>query len=529
MNWTDEVKRFQDGAPAEAAVLNEPIQALVDRTDYLKNELDNVTSNAKVIAYSVKLDIEVEPGDFVYYDCSCGLFRKALARWAASYEPNGELIAADSAHVVGMVINKSVDSLGDLLMGGRYQDAELHSKVFGGSSEAGCLYYLSGTEAGKATNEVPPLEIPVVTDTGSDTFIVKISTVFQPNHIHRHYILPEPWLDANDVYFQDMSRPAGAVKGYTIIDTDFEELFTAYPGELAVFVDGLLAEDGAYVSNEFNLWWMGIGTDPSTAGVIEVFAYSPMINGEPVIRNIKTNTPCMLTITNRNGTATIDFNDWAEEDITPEGKAVAGIVDNSLKKIPVVTEITGTGITVNKLPSGRYDLVTGDAVEALLDAELVNMNNTIELTDDPYFYYVFPAGRDASLIGKRSMPTLNAANTYGAAVWVQRRGITGGTDAAPIEFPDITVELTSVPYSPTTPVLLPSGPQVTTSITAVDTAQDKIYYGETPDTDLVDVFSNGAVYAKLSMPNDNLDKYILRFGVIIYLVSGTAPVVPPCG
>ena len=529
MNWTDEVKKLEDGKPADAAVLNAPIQALTDRTDYLKNKLNEVTTNAKVIAYDVKLDVSVEEGDFVYYDCSCDLFRKALAQWSNTYEPNGELVVAPTAKVSGIVINKSVENLGDLLMGGQYTDAVLHDKVFGTDTTVGCYYYLSATEAGTVTNDIPPLAVPVAVDTGSDTFIIKLARAQEPNHIHKHYVLTEPWLSASDVYFQDMGKPNGAVKGYSIIGTDFEELFAAYPGELAVFIDGELTTYGDFVSNEFNLWWMGTGTDPSTATNIEVFAYSPMINGEPVIRNIKTNTPCMLTIQNKNGTATVDFNAWTEEAVEPEGTAVASIVDNSLKKIPVVTSITGTGLVVNKLPSGRYDIVAGDAVEVLLDAELVNMNNTIELTDDPYFYYVFPAGRDASMIGKRSMPVLNASNTYGAALWVQRRGITGGTDSAPIEFPPITVELTSLPSSPTTPVPLPAGPQVTTQIVATDTAQDKIYYGETPDTDLVDVFSNGVVYAKLSMSNDSIDKYILRFGVIIYLVSGTAPVVPPCG
>ena len=529
MNWTDEVKKLEDGSPADATVLNAPIQALVDRTDYLKNKLEEVTTNAKVIAYNVKLDITVEPGDFVYYDCSCELFRKALAVWADSYEPNGELLAAPSAQASGVIIKKSTSNMGDLLMGGHYQDADLHQKIFGTNSTAGCLYYISGTDAGAVTNEVPPLAVPVVTDTGSDTFMVKVSSVHNPNHMHRHYVLSEPWLAASDVYFQDMTKPTGAVKGYSIIGTDFEELFAAYPGELAIFLDGELAAYGDFVTNEFNLWWMGTGTDPSTATDIEVFAYSPMISGEPVIRNIKTNTPCMLTIRNKNGTATVDFNDWTEEDVEPEGTAVASIVDNSLKKIPVVTSITGTGIQVNVLPSGRYDLVVGDAVEGLLDAELVNMNNAVELTDDPYFYYVFPAGRAASIIGKRSIPILTDANSYGAAVWVQRRGITGATDSSQIEFPAIDVEITSVPTSPTTPVVLPTAPQVTTQIAAVNTSQDKIYYGETPDTDLVDVFSNGAVYIKLSMPNDNLDEYILRFGIIIYLVSGTAPVVPPCG
>lgn len=529
MNWTDDVKKLVDGEPADAAALNAPLQALVDRTDYLKNKLNEVTTNAKVIAYDVKLDITVEPGDFVYYDCTCGLFRKSLAQWSDSYEPNGELVASPTAQVSGVIINKSTENLGDLLMGGHYKDAALYQKIFGSNSTTGCLYYISGTDAGTVTNEPPPLAVPVVTDTGSDTFMVKVSSVHAPNHIHKHYVLTEPWLNASNVYFKDMGKPTGAVKGYGIIDTDFEDLFAAYPGELAVFVDGKLAADGDYVSNEFNLWWMGTGTDPSSAGNIEVYAYAPMTNGEPVIRNIKTNTPCMMAIKNENGTATIDFNGWTEEDVEPEATAIADIVDNSLKKIPVVTSITGTGLTVNKLSNGRYDLVVGDAVESLLDAELVNMNNTIELTDDPYFYYVFPAGRAASMTGKRSVPTLNPANTYGAAVWVQRRGITGGTSSAPINFPTMTVEITSVAHSPTTPVTLPAAPQVTTHITGVDSVQTEIYYGETPATDLINVFSNGVVYAKLSMPNNNYDKYILRFGIIIYLVSGTAPVVPPCG
>jgi hypothetical protein len=203
-----------------------------------------------------------------------------------------------------------------------------------------------------------------------------------------------------------------------------------------------------------------------------------------------------------------------------------------MKTAPVVTSITSSGgVNVTKGDNGSYTLSTGDSIEVVRDAELVNLNNVVELTDDPYFYYDFPANRDASMIGKVTLPILNNVNEYEVSAWVYRRGIEGAVTGSTLTFPEIDVELTHV-ASPRhkSNVVMPTGPEITTTIsTEENTVQSKLYYGETPEADRLTVSSEGTVYAKLSIDSGANDKYKTRFGILVHLKSGTGTDVVPCG
>lgn len=559
MLWPDDIPFIQDGKPADQANLNAPVQALAHRTDYLKTILDSLTNKSNLIAFAVNTETSVEEGDLVYFDGECGVYKRALALWDSEYSVKGEILAAPSAYTKGWVIKKHTTSTADILLNGLYTDASLTVNLLGENPVPG-VYYLSATEAGKATLTPPPLKVPAISYVGNDTIIFKPTDVFQPNHLHRSLILRGAWYPVSDSRFDGMDIPAWAVMGYDIeSDPAFQEWFASYPGALTVFLDGILQEDTKMVTSLDNLWWLGeyggsssssasypannsssssitSSSDdymegPNEASSVVVFAYNPFTQGEPVVRGVTTETPCELQVTSANGVVTINAADWEMDDTALTGKAVVCIKDKHMKVAPVVTSITSSGgVTVAKGPLGRYDVSTGDVIEALRDAELVNLNNAIERTDEPYFYYILPEERESSIIGKVSIPTLNPANTYKAAVWVYRKGITGATAGTPLPYPELNVEMTHVASPKDGVITMPPAPQIITTLAEEPaTEQDKLYYAETPVDDRIIVTKEGTVYIKIAVPANSYNKYITRFGVIIYLDAGDGPVVTPCG
>lgn len=564
--WPDTVTFIKNGEEGDQDTLNQPLTELTARTDYLKTRLDAWTNKSNLVAYKVATTADVEEGDLVYFDASCSSYARALAAWSGSYAARGELLASDEAYVKGVVLTKHSTSLADVLLDGLYSDQTLADAMLGPSAEPG-LYYLSAVDPGSATPEPPPLKVPAVTYLGDGSFIFKASDVFQPNHLHRSALLAENWLDASDPAFDGMAAPEGAVTGYDIdSDPEFREWFAAYPGELTVVVDGLVQAPGVFRTTESNLWYVGemsresssssegyesdstsstsdssasasssseMGADwPSGAESVVAYAYSPLIAGEPVLRTAGTDTPCELGVEAVNGKLVINAMPWSSVDAPADGKAVTGVVGKTLRRAPAVSGITSSGgLKVVAVGNGVYDVSAGDVVESTLDAELVNLDNVIELTDDPYFYYNFPKDRNASIMGRISMPSLSPANTYKAAVWVYRRGVIGATAGAPVDFPAISVEMTHL-ASPrgTSSVVIPVTTGLTTTLPVQSASVEAdLYYAETPETDRLEVSSEGTLYIKLSMGSDAYDKYITRFGALIYLDSGDDPVVPPCG
>jgi len=614
MAWADDVPLIQDGADGDAATLNTPLLALAGRTDYLKDRLDLLTDKATLVVNRARTYADVVAGDLVYYDASCNRYAKAQALWDSAYIANGELLAAPQAYVRGLVLSKPTADTADILLQGKYASTALADHVLGAGAAAG-LYYLSATAAGLAAAAPPPLKVPTLTYQGNGEFVFHPPAIFQPNHLHRSHTLRKPWYPASDPRFDGMDKPAWAKMGYDIdSDPAFKGWFAAYPGALAVFIDGLLQEDAKVVTTTSNVWWMGtyagsssssqssgssqsnssslsdasslstLSSDtsqstqspssssssssltspsssssssptsssessgsslsslsssstsstsqssgssstssssgesnwPNGAKSIVAFGYVPMIAGEPVVRAIGTDTPAEVAVARQeSGVVKVSMYPWLEVAGTPDGTAVQSISGRTLRKVQIVTGITGSGgVHAVRLADGTVDLSTGDIIEGLLDAELVNLNNAVELTDDPYFYYVFPAGRVASIVGKRAIPRLDADHAYEVAAWAYRKGIS----STPATFPEIVVEMTHVASPRYGSAPMPAAPQVTTAIAArANTVDTQLYYGETPAASRLTVTREGTVYLKFSMPTATVDRKLTRFGILVYL------------
>lgn len=522
MNWNDSVPNVSDGvSPANASTFNNIINVLANRTDWLKAAMDSMTNKSNTLARNVNLTADTVAGSIVYFDKTVNMYRPAKAVWSDVYSTEGELLAADSAYVEAMVVAKTTATTGDVLLDGLYNDAAVTANCLGNSPAPG-LFYLSAVDAGKAVSTPPPLKVPVITYMGSNSFVFSRNQVLQPNHIHKTYTLSSAdWLVVADSSFDDMAKPGMALWGYDIKnDAGLTELFAAYPGQLVAFKDGTLLDPTAsfILFNSDNVWWSD-ATSPDTD--ITIFVYSPFNYGEPTVRDAITDTPAELEVTGTNGTLTINAKAWTYADVDPTGKALLGIVGKEMQRTTSISSIVaGPGANVNvNTSTGKATVSLDQMVEAVIDADIVNLNNTAEVTDDPFLYYVFPANREASIIGRCQVPKLDSGSSYKAAVWGFVKGIAGATVPTPITFPAVNIEATCV----TSPrgvayVDLSACATVSTSWSSFSSVQDYLYSKEVLAAGQIDVTSESSVFVKLSIPSGTYDKYLMRFGIIIYVV-----------
>ena len=517
--WNDSVPLIVDGSTGNQTTFNTPLQALIDRTDYLKQELDDLSNLSNTIQTNVVLADTTAVGDLVYWDATYSRMDLALAVWDTTYDTNGELKVSPKAKVAGLVISKSADTIGDLLLAGEYESAAVVTALLGASPVQG-VNYLSNLTAGKAISTAPALKVPVLTYEGSNKIVLNLAAVPTPNHIHKALDLAESWLLITDPAFDDMDIPGTAVMGYDIAsDADLTEMFATYHGEMSVFNDGLLMGTDSIVINGSNIWWMRVDVPQ---GVFKAFAYMPFLNGEPVLRSASSDTPAELTLSATNGNLKVNAVAWttaAAEVVTPS--AITDITGKVITKTPVITSIkAGNGADVSVTSLGKAVVSLDTTMEALIDAELVDLNNALQFTDDPYILFNFPASRVSSILGRVPVTKLSADNTYSMAVWAMVKGMVGGTIGSPVTFPSLTVAMTFVPSPAAAAIDLGTVTTITTSLPDLDTAQGYIYYNETPSgLGRITVTSEGTLYIKLSAVSASGDKVMFRFGAKTYVVS----------
>jgi hypothetical protein len=517
--WNDSVPLIVDGTTGNQTTFNTPLQALIDRTDYLKQRLDELSNLSNTIQANVVTASDVVVGDLVWYNPTYSRLEKALAVWDTSYDTNGELKVSPRASVAGLVISKSADTIGDLLLEGEYEDEAVVTALLGANPLQG-RYWLSNVNAGKAIPTTPPLKVPVLTYEGSNRLVLNLTAVPTPNHIHKSLDLEKGWLLITDPAFTGMDIPGTAVRGYDIAsDPDLTELFATYHGEIAVINDGTLLNTDSVVVNGSNIWWMRVDVPQ---GWFKAYAYLPYLNGEPVLRSASSDTPAELTISAANGHLKANAVPWttATAQVTTPS-AITDITGKVITRTPVITSVTsGIGANVSITSQGKAVVSLDTSMESLIDAQLVDLNNALQFTDDPYILFNFPANRVSSILGKVNVPKMNTGNTYSMSVWAMVKGMTGGTVPTPVTFPSLTVSMIFVPNPGTGTTDLGTLVPVVTSLPDIASVQGNVYFRETPSgLGRITVTSEGTLYIKLSAVSAAGDKVMLRFGAKTYVVS----------
>ena len=524
--WQPTVPLFTVSSDTKSATLNQPIQALIQRTDYLKTVLDDVTAGQQLIIPCTNLGSTTVVGDAVYLDPTDETYKPAVAKWEDTYAADGNLVVADSSIVIGFVLSKTTSTSGVIVSQGLVDDAAFILAALGASPAPG-LYLLSAATAGAVASAVVGLNIPCLFYLGGDRcLILDRSTWLAHSHIHRTFTMAAGWAVVADAQFDDMTKPAGATYGYQIAsDTDLTELFTVVPGMIKVTGSNVAVPGGTILAttqvviNSDNVWWVEAATNPATVYTEYImYASVPVSYGEPIVRGAKSNYPLELAVSASQGMLTIDPVAWALGTATASGTALKSVSGKTYNTTPVISSLANAGgaaISVN-LTTGAATIGLDSSFEAMIDADIVNLDNAVQSVDSPFAYFTLPANRTAEIIGRVPIPKYDTG-TLVAAAFAEVRGINGATVLTPINFPALTVTMTFVPSPDPTPIALGSLVPLVTSFALFSSVQDTLYYSETPDpAGHIAVSSEGMLYIKISIAAGSYDKDIFRFGAILY-------------
>ena len=277
----------RDGEPVAAGVTNRPTQQLQQNINYLWEVLSASGLGSTIVIRRATVDASVKVGQPVYFSSSSKAFEQALAT-VASGTVDGHVVAAESAQVWGVVLQKLSSTLADILVSG-YSALNL-SEAVTGTVTAG-LYYLSGSTPGKLVNTRTPVTIPVLRADGNGNVLVLPQFAdFIDRHVHYKFDLvcqpagsyTEPadgdphsisapddtlpgWLPAGHASFNG-TAPAGAVFGYNLAThLSLKNVWPPLPASEAYlefdrgttgFTGVPTGETGACILDRYGIWWM---------------------------------------------------------------------------------------------------------------------------------------------------------------------------------------------------------------------------------------------------------------------------------
>lgn len=516
--WKQQVRKYNDDTTFEQGPLNIPINDLIQRTDNLYERLNQVTDRNSMIIESVDISPDIDGCSVVYWNAEQDFYDRGKAVWSTTHGPNGELQIAESGMIQGIILNVPVDGVGDILTGGTYTLTDAQKlKLFGPGEPDEGLYFLSAVDEGTVTNVKPATPVPVLYYTGLNRITVAIGAPPEHNHIHKNYTMAEAWLGAANPQFDDMDIPAGAVWGYDrASDAQVDELFMTYPGDFVITVDGVI--DGLFLVNSDNIWYMD-AVDPNGFTDIQLFVSVPYNYGQPIIRAIQT-TEDDLDIQGENGVVTINVKPWEPQASALSGEAVSYVNGREYGVTPVVSAIypQGDSINVYKNPStGEYVLSAGNPGIGNVYAEVVNLNNAMQVTDGDYILLTFPENRTSSMVGKIPVPKLNEISGfhYEIKAFAELKGMDdSGT------FPEITVKLVYLQEATvSTPTGLGTPTIVNTEILEEAAALSTNKYYKRSEA-AMSITGPGTVYVTLSMSDTgDGNKNLFDFGIFVELVA----------
>jgi hypothetical protein len=256
-NWLHNIKHVNPGEPVQAGIVGRPDRALADRTDYLKDRLDASSVGQALFDSGATIAPDVLPGHPVYWNYTSHRYEKALA--AAAIDATTQLLTIQpSSDCVGLCLRKRSETLGDIVLRGVVEIAELGNAVTTPLLEDNVThapipagrYYLSAAEPGKLVQQKPGVTVSVCYVQGPKDNCSDVPRVVVMPHTgdfiseHTHYrfdLVPAPagqhdpdaavntnrhqitspnpalpgWLPANHASFNGKA-PVGAWFGYNL-------------------------------------------------------------------------------------------------------------------------------------------------------------------------------------------------------------------------------------------------------------------------------------------------------------------------
>lgn len=521
MAWQYSVPTVSPGDAVSADSVNAPVTALAQRTAALKTLIDGLTSGERLLKSSAVVAADVSVGNVVYLSQTTFVYEKAYSSYQSLVSTNGRLLPAAPAIYSGIVLSKEGTVATLLMIGLGTLDTDALTTLFGTSTPAAGLYWLSPATPGTVEDVEPNLAVTVLQYMGDGVVQVFPPIFDKLTHCHKAYTLAvADWLSIDN--FDPSIAPAGATFGYdfsssTAVAQLLGELLLPAQGEPS-FVWGYTTPaddrvgrhvDGdSIVLDENGLWWTEV-TAPDM--VIDVLNTQADARGVAFLHSATTATPEEIALSIANGIVSISMQPWTELTGVTGGNVVKGISGRVISKGAVVeTVAVGSGLSQGGTATNPVIALT-EFHNLFIDAGIINLNNAVTESESPLVLTKFPQGRLASVDCKAQLPDLGTASyeayitlyVYGTGSLVD--GDTIAVSAEVLPTPMVAGVLTSVPTGfPSVMADIPAGIQIYKLVCA--TAID------------CDALTRGAIFFNIEIDSPVADIKVLSFGVELQLV-----------
>lgn len=294
-NWLHNIRHVTPGEPVKASIVGRPDRALEERTGYLKERLDAAELGRAIFDVDATVGEDVNVGMPVFWNHQTQRYEKALAA-VESDAVTQALVPQASSDCIGILYSKKSSTLGDVVLRGIVKLPGIANAVNGTVLPG--RYYLSAAEAGKLTQQRPPVTVSVCYVQGAkdncadDPWVVVMPQMrdFLEDHIHYRFELEttaagtiatqngrvtitnpnadaKGWLPANHAVFNGKA-PSGAAFGYNFkADLAISRVWPPVPimavamlwdkgEELLGATEIPLGTGGAAICDANGIWWM---------------------------------------------------------------------------------------------------------------------------------------------------------------------------------------------------------------------------------------------------------------------------------
>lgn len=280
--WISRTNPIQDGEQVDALVTNRLPRQLQQRTDYLKQRLDQSDAGAALIARGVAVNSSVGIGQAVYWNSVDQEYQLALAKVEFTAMLNGYVLSP-SSYCVGICTTKYSTTRADIGLFGLVGclDVTLGAGVNGKHPDDAGAYYLSSRTPGAFVKQKPPVSVFVCVLRGDGSVHINPTPRdLLESHIHyafdlfaepaghldtphpaapytfmSHDVLLPGWLPVSA--FDSTIVPAGAKFGYNLAaHLELSHVWPPTPADSSYLEqDGVGVPRVRYLADINGLWW----------------------------------------------------------------------------------------------------------------------------------------------------------------------------------------------------------------------------------------------------------------------------------
>jgi hypothetical protein len=504
MSWSLAIPKIEDGKTTfSAADINPILQALEDRTDFLKQ---NIVNNDILDGVGFT-DIGFEgchKGQFIAYSWELNKYVPANALWDKETS-----LPSSESYVLGVLISEVVDGRATLLVSGILRGKEIVTTIIGHTANKPGHYYLSAD--GKVTDNVNDVTIPIHcgTLTATNCFVLGIQIPDFQTHTHTSYDLKTTAWSSVSSASSDITKPENALLYYNSeLDPSINNILRSYIAGITLVVDNkILKEYIDYEISDGYIWLLkDFGSNPQAT----LYATNPCVGIIPWLTGMMAaEGNQLLKISQAGSTAIVDmdFNVLNKDNPVNNGHAITNISRQGIVECDIVNSIkAGAGIDIvsDAQKHGTYIISATNGLQDIIDFNILN-GNGIVLGGDDVVLIKFPAQRNSSVVGTARVPS--GIKTAKAQLFMYVEGTGSSVSSARVSLKSLNIPNgQSVAIKPTTPKQL-TFPAISTPNT------DSIYMWKSQET--FNVSAGDQLNITVSFNNPSITVSVCSIGIML--------------